>query len=134
MGKVKWRLKEYLDEHDVSAYALTKAATLSPNAIYSIARGETNQVRLETLEGLLTGLRKLTGEEVGFEDLLDYEPALEPLDAESEAWLSADLAASLEGYEWGDIDPGSLGKAIAHQPGVGIVVEGGKGATGGKAN
>jgi hypothetical protein len=52
----------------------------------------------------------------------------EPLDAESEAWLSADLAAPLEGYEWGDVDPGSLGKAIDYQPGVGIVVEGGKGA------
>jgi hypothetical protein len=56
------------------------------------------------------------------------EPAPEPLDAESEAWLSADLAAPFEGYEWGDTDPGSLGKAIDYKPGVGIVVEGGKGA------
>jgi hypothetical protein len=56
------------------------------------------------------------------------DSGLEPLDAESEAWLSADLAAPIDRYDWGDTDPASLGKAIDYKPGVGIVVEGGKGA------
>jgi transcriptional regulator with XRE-family HTH domain len=128
MSRVRWRLKEYLDEHGLSAYALTKATKLSPNAIYSIARGETNQVRLETLGGLLVGLRKLTGEDVSFDAVLEFEPGPEPLDDESQDWLSADIAAPLDAFDWGGEDPNTVGKMVRYEPGVGFVVEGGKGA------
>lgn len=123
---VRWRLKEYLEENDVSAYALTKVSELSPNAIYTIARGETNQVRLDTLAELLAGLRKLTGREVSLEAVLEFDPGPPPLDAEDQLWLDAHLAAPMEPYDWGDEDPTTLGKPIRYEAGVGIVVEGGK--------
>lgn len=72
MDSVRWRLKEFLDERDLTAYALTKAADLAPNTVYTIARGRNHQVKLETLAGILGGLRKLTGEEIGFDDVLEY--------------------------------------------------------------
>lgn len=77
MDIVRWKLKEYLDRHDLSAYALTKTSELASNTIYTIVRGDTNQVRLETLAGLLSGLRKLTGEPVTFADVLEHVPASE---------------------------------------------------------
>ena len=128
MDAVKWKLKEYLDRHELSVYALTKTSDLSPNTVYTIARGDTNQVKLETLAGLFKGLRKLTGEEVSFEDVLEHTPDAEEqeLDEESRLWLEADLAPPLEPYDWGDVDPSTLGKPIRYVPGEGIVVVGGK--------
>jgi DNA-binding Xre family transcriptional regulator len=72
MDTVRWRLKEFLAERDLTPYALTRAADLAPNTVYTIARGHNHQVKLETLAGILGGLRKLTGEEVGFDDVLEY--------------------------------------------------------------
>ncbi len=136
MDSVKWKLKEYLDSHKLTAYALTKSADLSPNTIYTIARGDTNQVRLETLASLLSGLRKLTGQEVSLGDVLEHEvigestPKLkfdeQELDEESRLWLEADLAPPMEPYDWGDVDPNTLGKPILYVPGEGIMVVGGK--------
>lgn len=125
MDNVRWKLKAYLDKHNLSAYALTKAADLAPNTVYTIARGNTNQVRLETLAGLLSGLRKLTGGPVTFEDLLEYEsmPEPGPMDDESKAWLEADLAPPLEPYDWGDVDPETLpGGQVEYVPGKGLMI------------
>ncbi|MBC7541171.1 MAG: hypothetical protein H7338_00420 [Candidatus Sericytochromatia bacterium] len=34
------------------------------------------------------------------------------MDAESTAWMAADLAAPLEPYDWGDVDPLTLGRPV----------------------
>ena len=78
---VRWKLREYLKEHNLSAYALAKRTDLSPDTIYSIVRGEINQVRLDTLAALLSGLRDLTGEPVIFEDVLELVDVPENLTA-----------------------------------------------------
>lgn len=78
---VRWKVKEFLDERGLSAYKLTKRTELSPNAVYGITRGETNQVRLDTLAGLLSGLRDLTGEPVSLEDVLEVVEVPEGLTA-----------------------------------------------------
>ena len=43
-------------------------------------------------------------------------------------WLSGDLSRleEYEPYDWGEIDPLTLGKAVQYIPNLGLVVEGGK--------
>lgn len=43
-------------------------------------------------------------------------------------WLESDLSRleEYEPYEWGELDPLTLGKAVQYIPGIGLVVESGK--------
>ena len=66
---VTWKLKTYLNEHKVSAYALAKAADVAPNTVYALARGDQGRVDLEVLDKVLTALDKLTGKRVSVCDL-----------------------------------------------------------------
>lgn len=73
---VRWKLREYLHDHGLSVYKLTQAASgqLSANGIYKLARGTTT-VQLETLSVLIETLQTLTGQPVSVADLLEYHPA-----------------------------------------------------------
>jgi hypothetical protein len=52
----------------------------------------------------------------------------ELMDQKDKDWLESDLShfSEIEPYDWGDVDPASLGKPIYYEPGLGFVVEGGK--------
>ncbi|MBC7341174.1 MAG: hypothetical protein H5U02_01760 [Clostridia bacterium] len=52
------------------------------------------------------------------------EFVLEKAEAEDRSWLEADLG-ELPPYDWGPEGP-PKGKPVRYQPGVGLVVEGGK--------
>lgn len=43
-------------------------------------------------------------------------------------WLDSDLSRleEYEPYDWGEIDPLTLGKPVQYVPSIGLVVEGGK--------
>ena len=71
---VRWRLKEFLVEHNLSTYALAKEVSghLSQKSVYNLA-GEPSSVNFETLNALLPALEKLTGEPVDISDLLEYQ-------------------------------------------------------------
>lgn len=68
---VTWKLREYLDQHEVSAYALTKAADLAPNTVYALARGDQGRVDLVVLDKVIGALEQLTGQRVSVGDLLE---------------------------------------------------------------
>ncbi len=70
---VTWKLREYLDRHEVSAYALTKVTDLAPSTVYALARGAQGRVDLEVLDKVLSALEGLTGERVSVCDLLERE-------------------------------------------------------------
>jgi transcriptional regulator with XRE-family HTH domain len=70
---VTWKLRKYLDAHNVSAYALAKTADTSPTTIYALARGSHERVSLVVLDKVLTALEQLTGERVSVCDLLERE-------------------------------------------------------------
>ncbi len=70
---VKWRLREYLDENKLSAYALTKSAELAPNTVYALARGDQGRLDLEVLDKVMAALDGLTGKRVSVCDLLERE-------------------------------------------------------------
>jgi len=48
------------------------------------------------------------------------------MNPEDSDWLTADLSPPLEPYDWGEIDPDTLGKPIHFEVGVGFIVEGEK--------
>lgn len=98
---VKWRLRKYLDENDVSAYALTKAAALAPNTVYALARGDQSRVDLEVLDKVISGLEHLTGRRVELTDLLEREA---PDESPMQSWL--ELAGTFD-------DPTSPGDIAA---------------------
>ena len=70
---VTWKLREYLDRHKVSAYAITKSTDLAPSTVYALARGDQGRVDLEVLDKVLTALDSLTGKRVSVCDLLERE-------------------------------------------------------------
>ncbi len=125
---MKWRLKSYLDERQLTPYSLVKVAGVSPTTIYGIAQGKHERISLAVLDKVIWGLESLTGESVGLNDLLEPEPKPTPqpeMDAETRAWMDAELAPLLEPYEWGDVDPETLGQGrVEYVQGQGWIVTG----------
>lgn len=70
---VRWIVRPYLDRHNLSAYRLMKESGLAQGTVYRLVRGETNTLNAETLDRVMTALRRLTGENVQIGDLLEYE-------------------------------------------------------------
>ena len=94
MDTVRWRLKDYLQEHDLTEEALVRASNLSSRLVHALTVEEAEQVRLETLAGLLGGLRVLPGTEL-------------VVSAALLASGTADLQAQLDDLER-DVPPGEL--------------------------
>lgn len=74
---VTWKWCDYLDQHNVSAYALLKATDLAPSTVYALARGDQTWVDLGVLDRVIGGLEALTGQAVTFDDLLTREAEVE---------------------------------------------------------
>jgi DNA-binding Xre family transcriptional regulator len=70
---VTWKLREYLDRHEVSAYALAQATDLAPSTVYALARGRQRRTDLDVLDKVIEALEQLTGERVSVCDLLERE-------------------------------------------------------------
>lgn len=73
MMQVHWRLRDYLQQHGLTAYRLAQAIpdTRQPT-VYRLASEHAPQsVNLELLGKVMQGLRTLTGQEVTPNDLLE---------------------------------------------------------------
>ena len=69
---ITFKLKEFLEEHDLSAYKLGQAVEgISEITVRKYAAGE-RQPQLESLDAVITALRALTGKDVTPGDLLEY--------------------------------------------------------------
>lgn len=117
---VMWKLRKYLDQHEVSAYALLKSTDLAPSTVYALARGDQGRVDLAVLDKVIGALEQLTGRQVKFDDLLEREPETEKMDDETRGWLESDLSrlGDVDPYEWaeGEADEG---EALRYVPGRG---------------
>lgn len=116
-----WRFGDFLFERNIrpSAVAQATEGRLSRNSVYALARGA-EAVRFDTLNVLLPVLRRLTGEDVAVGDLIVWEPDPVPqMDAETRAWMDAELAPPLEPYDWGDVDPETVGEPLRYDPTTG---------------
>lgn len=116
-----WKLKSYLDAHDITAYRLAQTADLSATTVYALARGKHERISLEVLDKVLGSLEKLSGKPVTLDDVLERQPDPEPTDAETKAWLEADLDPDLEAYDWG-ADGLPEGEPVRYVEGQGWVV------------
>ena len=90
---------------------------LSRNTIYGLANPPKNRVRLDldVLANAMSALEKETGQPVSLNDVLEViekPESFEEMDLETRAWHDADLAPPLEPYDWGDLDPNTLGRAV----------------------
>jgi hypothetical protein len=73
---IVWKLKPFLEQHNISAYALAKqvAPKLASNTVYSLVRETPKRVDIESLELILIALKELTGKKVDIPHLLEYKP------------------------------------------------------------
>lgn len=69
---VAWKLKEFLEEHQITAYKLKKAADIGQGTVYRLAKNEADGISLETLDAVLDALCALTGKKVKLTDILEY--------------------------------------------------------------
>lgn len=116
MIQVHWKLKPYLEQNTISAHKLALEAGISPPNLYTLIRGEgAKNVSRETLAKLIGALRRLTGQPVAINDVLEIieEPIL-TMDLETRAWHDCDISrlGEIEPYDWGDLDPNTLGRAV----------------------
>ena len=76
--KVRWRLAEFLQKHDITPYRLVvhnesdDELRLARGTVYAIVNEQNLQVSLETLTKIVTALRELTGKPVTVCDILEY--------------------------------------------------------------
>ena len=116
MTQITWKLKPYLEQNAITPHKLALEAGISPPNLYTLIRGEgAKNVSRATLAKLIGALTRLTGQPVTPNDLLEVSETPTPLetaDNEAKAWLTANLAPPLEPYDWGDIDPDTLGTPV----------------------
>lgn len=100
MGTIKVKLKEFLQEHGLSAYRLAKYVDgVSPKTVYAVNAGRTRP-SLPALERIVDALRAMTGEDVKPGDLLVFVPASAPKkDRWTQAWLDAGLESMTKGIQ-----------------------------------
>jgi DNA-binding Xre family transcriptional regulator len=72
---ITWKLKSFLEQNKISAYALAKevAPKLSANTVYSLVRDTPQRVDLDSLDTILTALRQMTKQNVQLGQLLEYK-------------------------------------------------------------
>ena len=116
MTQITWKLKPYLEQNAITPHKLALEAGISPPNLYTLIRGEgAKNVSRVTLAKLIGALTRLTGQPVTPNDLLEVSETPTPLenaDSEAQAWLTANLASPLEPFDWGDIDPNTLGTPV----------------------
>ena len=69
---VHWKLSSYLKARKISVRQVMLESGLSSNTLYPIARGQAEQVSLETVSRVIEAISKLTASPVGVSDLLEY--------------------------------------------------------------
>lgn len=68
---MRWKVKEFLEQHEMTPYALWKASGLARNTVYAIAKNDKDGLEFETMSKLMEGLEKLTGRQVELSDVLE---------------------------------------------------------------
>lgn len=68
---MKWKVKEFLERHNRTPYALWKASGLSRTTVYAITGGQMDGLQFETLGKLIGGLEQITGRQVELGDVLE---------------------------------------------------------------
>lgn len=128
MAELRWDLEKVLEARGITRYEL--AQNMEGNfktRLTSLYRTkDPKRVDLPVMAEIVSALRRITGEALTPNDLLEYVPDPEPveeqeMDAETRAWMEADLAPPLEPYEWGPEGP-PKGNPVRYVAGQGWMV------------
>ncbi len=71
-GMVHWTLKETMDTHGVTRYALQKEANLAMNTLRGMYDGTTRRPDLEAIDKVINKLREMTGKDITLTDVLKW--------------------------------------------------------------
>jgi DNA-binding Xre family transcriptional regulator len=74
MPELRWKLKEYLENNDVSAYSVAKETGLSLPSIYRLTNNHSRYIQFDTLISIMATIEKKTGKPVSVSDILEYIP------------------------------------------------------------
>ena len=69
---VRWKVKTFLDAHDITPYRLMKESGLAQGTVYRLVNDDTTGLNTETLNSVLDALSDLTGETLAVGDVLEY--------------------------------------------------------------
>jgi hypothetical protein len=73
MDNTRWKLREYLEAHNLTALTVETEAGLGQNSIYRLLKADGPAlVNRATFSSLIAALRTLTGQPVTVTDLLEY--------------------------------------------------------------
>ena len=67
-----WKAKEFLAEHQITAYRLKKESGIGQGTVYRLAKNEADGLELDTLDAVLHALCRLTGKKVKLSDILEF--------------------------------------------------------------
>lgn len=70
---VHWTIRPILDRHNITPYRLMKESGLAQGTVYRLVNGDSKSLNADTLDRVMTALRRLTGEDLQVADLLAYE-------------------------------------------------------------
>jgi hypothetical protein len=69
--QVKWKIKAFLQAHNLTAYRLWKESGLAQRTVFTLARDEGERIDLKTFGQVLGTLERLTGKSLVTDDLLE---------------------------------------------------------------
>lgn len=68
-----WKLKETMDAHKVTRYAVQKEASIAMNTLRGMYGGTTRRPDLDVLGSVIGALRRMTGQPITLTDVLVLE-------------------------------------------------------------
>ena len=70
---VRWQLKTFLQQHNITVYAVWKASGVSKTTLYAISNGHLDGVQFDTLAKLVSGIEHILGRAVTLEDIIEVK-------------------------------------------------------------
>jgi hypothetical protein len=126
MSTIRLELAEYLNSRGFTPDSLIEVIpeTVNPQTIYQLIEKAENlhQIDLSLLATVIDGLSKLNGFPVGIGEVLVLFPDISDEELENSGWRELYLEGEIPPYDWGDVDPMTLGQPARYVPGVGVVI------------
>ena len=71
---VRWKVREFLEEHNLTPYRLMVSSGLAKGTVYRLVNDNSTGISPETLNSILSALTELTGQPVGITEVLEFTP------------------------------------------------------------
>ncbi|UWX64725.1 helix-turn-helix domain-containing protein [Deinococcus rubellus] len=72
-GMVSWKLKNTMDAHSITRYALQKESGVAMNTLRGMYDGTTKRPDLEVLDSVIRALRQISSKEITLANILEWQ-------------------------------------------------------------